>query len=202
MKERVAEGRWQLIGGAWVEPDCNAIGSESLARQFLLGRNYFRRHFGDVETPVLWLPDTFGYSWALPQLIEQAGKKYFITHKMSWNQYNHMPDPVADQGWHNMVYSLLPHTGDWRGEVVQQAYDLNNPVIMTKTGFWNDPAGHPYQHSLVSVDKPNVIIETVKQAEYGEGIILRLYEHHRKRGRVALRAGFHLATAYECNLLE
>ena len=94
IKERVKEGRWEVIGGAWVEPDCNAIGSESLARQFLLGRNYFRRHFGDVETPVLWLPDTFGYSWALPQLIAQAGMKYFITHKMSWNQYNHMPDQI------------------------------------------------------------------------------------------------------------
>ncbi|QPC81271.1 alpha-mannosidase [Phototrophicus methaneseepsis] len=91
IKQRVAEGRWELIGGTWVEPDCNATGPESLARQFLLGRTYFRKHFGDVDTPVLWLPDTFGYSWALPQLIKQAGMEYFITHKMSWNQYNQMP---------------------------------------------------------------------------------------------------------------
>lgn len=91
IKERVQEGRWEVMGGTWVEPDCNAIGAESLARQFLLGRSYFRNHFGDVETPVLWLPDTFGYSWALPQLIRQAGLKYFVTHKMSWNQYNQMP---------------------------------------------------------------------------------------------------------------
>ncbi len=91
IEKRVAEGRWEVMGGTWVEPDCNAIGAESLARQFLLGRGYFRRHFGDVDTPVLWLPDTFGYSWALPQLIKQAGLKYFITHKMSWNQYNQMP---------------------------------------------------------------------------------------------------------------
>lgn len=94
IKERVREGRWELIGGMWVEPDCNAIGAESLARQFLLGRGYFRRHFGDVDSPVVWLPDTFGYSWALPQLIKQAGMKYFITNKMSWNQYNHMPDQI------------------------------------------------------------------------------------------------------------
>lgn len=91
IKARVEEGRWEPMGGTWVEPDCNAIGAESLARQFLLGRAYFRKHFGDVDTPVLWLPDTFGYSWALPQLIKQAGMKYFITHKMSWNQYNQMP---------------------------------------------------------------------------------------------------------------
>jgi alpha-mannosidase len=94
IKERVKEGRWELLGGTWVEPDINAIGAESLARQFLLGRNYFRKHFGDVETPVLWLPDTFGYSWALPQLIKLAGMKYFITHKMSWNQYNQMPHQI------------------------------------------------------------------------------------------------------------
>jgi alpha-mannosidase len=91
IKERVKEGRWEAMGGTWIEPDCNATGAESLARQFLLGRSYFRKHFGDVDTPVLWLPDTFGYSWALPQLIKQAGMKYFITHKMSWNQYNQMP---------------------------------------------------------------------------------------------------------------
>ena len=94
IKQRVAEGRWEPMGGTWVEPDCNAIGAESLARQFLLGRGYFRKHFGDVDTPVLWLPDTFGYSWALPQLIKQAGMKYFITHKMSWNQFNQMPNQI------------------------------------------------------------------------------------------------------------
>ncbi len=92
IKARVQEGRWEVMGGTWVEPDCNAIGAESLARQFLLGRGYFRKHFGNVDTPVLWLPDTFGYSWALPQLMKQAGVDFFITHKMSWNQYNHMPD--------------------------------------------------------------------------------------------------------------
>ncbi len=91
IKQRVAEGRWELIGGSWVEPDCNESGAEALARQFLLGRNYFRRHFGDVDTPVFWLPDTFGYPWALPQLIKLAGLKYFVTHKMSWNQFNRMP---------------------------------------------------------------------------------------------------------------
>ena len=94
IKARVEEGRWEVMGGTWVEPDCNAIGAELLARQFLLGRGYFRKHFGDVDTPVLWLPDTFGYSWALPQLIKQAGMKYFITHKMSWNQYNQMPNQI------------------------------------------------------------------------------------------------------------
>ncbi len=92
IQQRVREGRWEPIGGMWVEADCNISGAESLARQFLLGRTYFQEHFGpDAESPVLWLPDVFGYSWALPQLIRQAGLKYFFTIKIGWNQYNRLP---------------------------------------------------------------------------------------------------------------
>lgn len=88
----VAQGRWELIGGMWVEADCNLSGAESLARQFLLGRAFFAQHFGaDQDTPVLWLPDVFGYAWALPQLIKQAGLEYFFTIKIGWNQYNRLP---------------------------------------------------------------------------------------------------------------
>ena len=88
----MAEGRWEPIGGMWVEADCNLSGPESLARQFLLGRSFFREHFGqDAESPVLWLPDVFGYAWDLPQLIKQAGLDYFFTIKIGWNQYNRLP---------------------------------------------------------------------------------------------------------------
>jgi alpha-mannosidase len=76
----------------WVEADCNITGPESLARQFLLGRGFFAEHFGSgAESPVLWLPDVFGYCWALPQLIKQAGLEYFMTVKIAWSQYNKMP---------------------------------------------------------------------------------------------------------------
>ncbi len=92
IKQRVAEGRWEPIGGMWVEADCNLSGAESLARQFLLGRTYFREQFGpDAESPVLWLPDVFGYAWALPQLIKQAGLDYFMTIKIGWSMYNRLP---------------------------------------------------------------------------------------------------------------
>lgn len=92
IKQRVAEGRWEPIGGMWVEADCNLSGPESLARQFLLGRTFFRQHFGpDAESPVLWLPDVFGYAWNLPQLIKEAGLEYFFTIKIGWSQYNRLP---------------------------------------------------------------------------------------------------------------
>ncbi len=92
IKARIQEGRWEPIGGMWVEADCNLSGSESLARQFLLGRSFFRQHFGaEAESPVLWLPDVFGYAWNLPQLIKEAGLEYFFTIKIGWSQYNRLP---------------------------------------------------------------------------------------------------------------
>jgi alpha-mannosidase len=92
IKRRVAEGRWELTGDMWIEADCNLSGAESLARQFLIGRTFFREHFGyGTSAPVLWLPDVFGYAWALPQLIKQAGLEYFFTIKIGWSQYNRLP---------------------------------------------------------------------------------------------------------------
>ena len=92
IKQKIKEGHWEPMGGMWVEADCNLSGAESLARQFLLGRTFFREQFGrDAESPVLWLPDVFGFTWALPQLIKQAGLKYFMTIKIGWSQYNRLP---------------------------------------------------------------------------------------------------------------
>lgn len=111
IKQRVQEGRWEPIGGMWVEADCNLTGPESLARQFLLGRGFFTEHFGPgAETPVLWLPDVFGYAWALPQLIKQAGLKYFFTIKIGWSQYNRLP---YDSFWWQGVDGtrILTHFG-------------------------------------------------------------------------------------------
>ncbi|MCI0711939.1 MAG: glycosyl hydrolase-related protein [Chloroflexi bacterium] len=92
IKQRVTEGRWEPIGGMWVEADCNISGAEALARQLILGRRFFADQFGkEAESPVLWLPDVFGYPATLPQLIKEAGLDYFFTIKISWNQMNPMP---------------------------------------------------------------------------------------------------------------
>jgi alpha-mannosidase len=90
IKKRVAEGRWEPIGGMWVEADCNITGAEALVRQFVLGRTFFHEQFG-TDSPVLWLPDVFGYAWQLPQLIKSAGLEFFFTTKISWNFYNRLP---------------------------------------------------------------------------------------------------------------
>jgi alpha-mannosidase len=95
IRHRVSEGRWEPMGGMWVEPDVNLAGSEALVRQITLGRRWFEEHLGPgAETPLLWLPDTFGFPWCLPQLMRLSGLKWFATNKMSWNQYTKLPGQI------------------------------------------------------------------------------------------------------------
>ena len=90
IKKYHAEGRWEAEGGMWLEADCNLASGESFVRQFLYGKRFFRDEFG-VDSKIMWLPDVFGYSAALPQIMKQCGVDYFMTTKMSWNQYNRIP---------------------------------------------------------------------------------------------------------------
>lgn len=90
VKAAVQKGQWEPVGSMWVEADCNLSGGEALVRQFLYGRKYFRDKLG-VETEDMWLPDVFGYSAALPQILAKFGIKYFLTQKISWNQTNKFP---------------------------------------------------------------------------------------------------------------
>jgi alpha-mannosidase len=90
IQDRVREGRWEVGGAAWVEPDCNLPSGESLVRQFLLGTRFFEKHFGIKQT-YFWQPDVFGYSAALPQILRLSGLDTFFSQKISWNQYNRFP---------------------------------------------------------------------------------------------------------------
>ena len=90
IREAVAAGRWEPVGSMWVEADCNLAGGESLVRQLLLGKRFYLEEFG-VETHDAWLPDVFGYAANLPQLFRKAGIDFFLTQKLSWNQFNRMP---------------------------------------------------------------------------------------------------------------
>ena len=94
----VTSGNWELKGGMWIEADCNPISGESMVRQLLHGKNFFKDEF-DIEVDNLWLPDVFGYSAALPQILKRAGVNYFLTQKLSWSQFNEFPH----------------HTFNWRG---------------------------------------------------------------------------------------
>ncbi|MEN9946141.1 MAG: hypothetical protein RLZZ293_527 [Pseudomonadota bacterium] len=113
VKHYVASGQFEVQGAMWVEADCNLISGESMIRQLMWGKNYFKREFG-VEINHLWLPDVFGYSANLPQLLKKSGVDYFITQKISWNQYNTFPH----------------HTFIWRGidgsEILSHFLPANN----------------------------------------------------------------------------
>ena len=88
--ERIKEGRWECFGALWVEPDTNVPSYESLIRQCLYGKQYWKSRFG-VESKVAWLPDTFGFTAAFPQILKGCGIDTFITIKLSWNEMNAFP---------------------------------------------------------------------------------------------------------------
>ncbi len=90
IKKLAAEGRWEPEGGMFLEADCNLASGESLVRQFLTGTRFFEQEFG-VKNRILWLPDVFGYSAALPQIMKKCGIDYFMTTKISWNECNKLP---------------------------------------------------------------------------------------------------------------
>ncbi|MBQ8388102.1 MAG: alpha-mannosidase [Clostridia bacterium] len=90
VREMIRAGRWECEGAMWVEADCNLSSGESLVRQVMYGKRFFKEEFG-VDNRVLWLPDVFGYSAALPQILKKCGVDWFVTSKISWNDTNVMP---------------------------------------------------------------------------------------------------------------
>jgi alpha-mannosidase len=90
IKKRIQEGRWEIVGGMWVEPDLNMPDGESTARSILIGKRWYQHHYG-VDVRIGWNPDSFGYNWQLPQIYKKSGIDYFVTQKMSWNDTNQLP---------------------------------------------------------------------------------------------------------------
>ena len=90
IKQRIKDGRWEIVGGMWVEPDLNMPDGESLVRQLLIGKRTYKQLY-DVDVRIGWNPDSFGYNWQLPQIYKKAGVDYFVTQKMSWNETNQLP---------------------------------------------------------------------------------------------------------------
>ena len=110
IKQRIKEGRWEVVGGMWVEPDLNMPDGESQARSLLLGKRWFKQHYG-VDVRIGWNPDSFGYNWQLPQIYKRAGVDYFVTQKMTWNDTNQLPFKLF--WWQSpdgsKVLSYFPH---------------------------------------------------------------------------------------------
>jgi len=148
IKEKIESGRWEATGGMWVEADINIPCGESLVRQFLYGKRYLKEVLG-VDTNVLWLPDVFGYSAALPQIAKKSGIDYFMTTKISWNQYNHFPHD----------------TFNWRG--------LDGTEILTHfiTTPSEDGAASTYNGEMIPREVPG-IWDNYKQKDINDQLLL------------------------------
>ena len=150
--DKIASGQWEPVGAMWVEADCNLPSGEALVRQLLHGKRYFMHEFG-YETTVLWLPDAFGYPGSLPQLIAEAGCEYFLTQKLSWNQFN-KPDHNTFM-WEGIdgtrIFTHFPpadtYNGDFTaGQVVRSAANFKDHDRSSRSLYlfgWGDGGGGP-----------------------------------------------------------
>ncbi|MGQ9873242.1 alpha-mannosidase [Leptodesmis sp.] len=90
IQAQVKVGRWEVVAGFWIEPELNLISGESIVRQVLYGQRYLQEKFGSI-CPIAWVPDTFGFTWQLPQILKQGGVDYFVTQKLRWNDTTKFP---------------------------------------------------------------------------------------------------------------
>jgi alpha-mannosidase len=157
LRRRVAEGRFVPVGAMWVESDVNMPAGESLVRQLLHGSAYFEQELG-VTTGIGWLPDSFGYSGALPQLLRSAGLHGFVTQKMSWNTTNRFPHHTF--WWEGIdgsrIATHFPSVDTYNStlsgaELAHAAHNLTDPALLDASiapfGF-GDGGGGPTREML------------------------------------------------------
>ena len=134
--EQVSTGRFEIEGALWLEPDVNIAGGEALVRHILYGVRYHQKTFG-IRPKMIWLPDTFGYSASLPQLMAKSGLDSFVTHKLSWNDTNRMPDETlfwqGIDGTKVVAYFLTTQPYDSKGFNTTYCPDLKPTHVM---GTW------------------------------------------------------------------
>jgi alpha-mannosidase len=179
IKLRVAEGRFVPVGGMWVESDTNMPGSEALARQFIEGKEFFIKAFG-YEPLEVWLPDSFGYTGALPQIAVAAGSNAFLTQKLSWNEVNAFPHSSFE--WEGIdgtrILTHFPpvstYNSDLSGEHLARAQRDHVEKAQSNTSLvpfgWGDGGGGPTREHLAAAKRtrslegsPVVTIATPQQ---------------------------------------
>ncbi len=172
IKENIRNGQWEATGGMWVESDCNIPAGESLVRQFMFGKRYFRKEL-ECDPQVVWLPDCFGFCYSLPQIIKLCGLRFFVTTKLSWNQFCRFPYDTFywqgldgtrilchfittpdRRGWNDYSVDLTPANvqGCWDNYHQQQA----NQEVLLSFG-WGDGGGGPTREMLENARCLNVM---------------------------------------------
>ncbi len=172
IKSLVAQGRIDVDGGMWLESDCNIPSGESFVRQLIYGKDFIKKEFGK-DSKVLWLPDVFGYSAALPQILKKAGVDYFVTGKISWSDVNSMPhdsfywrgidgsevfthffttmDFDCQQFFPDATFPYVLFNGSMTPREVKSSYDVYrskqfNSVTLHTFGYGDGGGGPTYQH--------------------------------------------------------
>jgi len=187
IQKQVAEGRYEPNGGVWVECDCNIVSGESMVRQFLWGQRFTRKYFG-YTADAFWLPDTFGYSPAIPQIMKKSGVDYFLTTKMAWNDTNVFPyDTFYWKGLDGTkVLTHLNKTHIWPSPKSLRAYVVDGPDSVKEKGVSNmrllsfgfgDGGGGP-EFEMLEMARRVTDLEGLPKAEYTtvSGFMKRLEE--------------------------
>lgn len=190
LRERVREGRFVPVGGMWVEADTNMPSGEAMIRQFAFAKRFFREELG-VETEEVWLPDSFGYSAALPQIVRGTGNRWFLTQKLSWNQVNAIPHHTFL--WEGIdgsrVFTHLPPADTYGSELTpgellhaERTFRDAGAARTSLVPFgWGDGGGGPTREMLAAAERsrdleglPRVRIDTPRhffetaEAEYAD----------------------------------
>ncbi|MEE1737758.1 glycoside hydrolase family 38 C-terminal domain-containing protein [Streptomyces sp. BE147] len=189
IKQAVADGQWAPVGSMWVESDANMPGGEALARQLVHGKRFFQEELG-VETEEIWLPDSFGYTAAFPQLARLAGVRWFLTQKLSWNQHNKMPHHTF--WWEGIdgtrVFTHFPPVDTYNAQFhaselahAERNFAEKGRATRSLVPFgWGDGGGGPTREMLekarrlrdlegsprVSIEKPSAFFAAAEE-EYG-----------------------------------
>lgn len=186
VKIKIREGRWECEGSMWVESDCNLISGESLIRQILFGKSFFKKEF-NKENHILWLPDVFGYPASLPQILCKSGIDWFVTSKISWNDTNKMPYDtfhwIGIDGSLINTYFLTGQDCDVNDSVTYTSYvgetdstwingtykryqqtHLNNEVLLPFG--WGDGGGGPTEEQLELLDRAESGLFSCPKAEF------------------------------------
>ncbi|MFI8930106.1 alpha-mannosidase [Streptomyces sp. NPDC053474] len=190
IKKAVAAGNWAPVGSMWVESDANMPGGEALARQLVHGKRFFQEEFG-VDTEEIWLPDSFGYTAAFPQLARLAGVRWFLTQKLSWNQSNKMPHHTF--WWEGIdgtrVFTHFPPVDTYNSQFLgselahaERNFAEKGRATRSLVPFgWGDGGGGPTREMLerarrlrslegsprVEIERPSAFFAAAEE-EYGE----------------------------------
>ena len=164
IKQRVKEGRWEVEGAMWLEADTNLSSGESLVRQILFGKRFMKNEFG-VESKILWLPDVFGYSAALPQILKKSGVDKFFTAKLSWNQVNPMPHDT-------FIWEVIDGTDVFANIINGYVNELTPEKIHS---IWNEYKDKKYTNNILLTygfgdgggGPTDVMCENYERTKYG-----------------------------------